>query len=69
MAYKKCKYLQVAPTASGRVIVRADKAYKCGIEIPEIKLPASVRLYEWPPRKSWVDKDACAGCSFFEVEK
>jgi|GEM_PF-5818919 len=68
MAYKKCRYLIVEPSESGRVLVRKDWAYRCDAEVDLPDLPASITRhysFSWPPSRSFVTKDDCAKCPMY----
>jgi hypothetical protein len=69
MSCKTCRWLDVAPSPSGRRVVRSDRVYACRVEVPVPVLPISVRKaygFKWPPEKAFVSPDNGADCPLFQ---
>ena len=67
---KTCRFLEVAPDAGGRIVVRARNVYPCTAAVPMPALPESVtRAYgfKWPPTKSYMTGDRGANCPTWEA--
>ena len=69
---KTCKHLEVAPTPSGRRVVRRDGAYKCVVPSPEFPaLPDSItKAYSFGslPRR-WMSGHEGTSCPLWEPVK
>lgn len=67
---KNCKWLNVKPTAKGRIVVHKDWIYKCNYPEPEQPiLPDSIIKswsFEWPPSRKSVAGDEGEDCATFE---
>lgn len=67
---KACKHLAVQPRKDGKIVARKDSTYECAVGIQTPILPNSVtksHWFRWPPSKSYVSVDDCAGCPFYEA--
>lgn len=68
---RNCKFLDVAPNKLGRVVPRANVAYRCLSPLPE--RPAFPVAYHhqlpfWPRVGSvWVEPGDGEGCTFWEL--
>jgi hypothetical protein len=61
-----CTHLEIEPDKAGRLIMRADQAYRCKAPAPEMPvLPACITQaygFKWPPPRGYVFKETCAEC-------
>lgn len=61
-----CAHAEIKPDARGRIIIRANKAFRCLTPEPDLPtLPASITKaygFKWPPPRNYVMKDDCAEC-------
>ena len=72
MNCKTCRWLDVAPDKSGKVVVRSAKAYQCKVEVPMPVLPASITNaygFSWPPAKTRMSRNDGQNCPYFALRQ
>lgn len=73
MNCRACKYLDVAPDKSGRIVPRKGYSYRCLAPIPALPaLPDSITneySFRWPPTRTHMTPERGAGCPIFEARK
>ncbi|TGT90883.1 MULTISPECIES: hypothetical protein [unclassified Mesorhizobium] len=61
-----CQYAEIQPNRAGKIVMRADAVWPCSAPLPDLPaLPVSITKsygYNWPPRRTYVDRDDCADC-------
>ncbi|MER9680815.1 hypothetical protein NKJ23_15985 [Mesorhizobium sp. M0184] len=61
-----CKFAGIQPDRAGKIVMRSFSVWPCSAPLPELPaLPASITNsygYTWPPRRTYVDREACAEC-------
>lgn len=68
MTCKTCKFLDV-PEENGKIKPRANKSYKCLVEIPLPILPASITGaydFRWPPGRKFMSPDEGKDCPCYQ---
>ena len=62
---ERCQHLRIRPDKDGKVRARADYAYVCAVELPDVVLPISITSshnWQWPPHRAPVSLVQCARC-------
>ncbi len=72
MTCRTCALLDVRPDASGRIVPRKDKSYRCLAKIPIVPLPRSVRGYYFShgrPVPGHMEPDEGDNCFYHEERR
>lgn len=69
---RSCRYLEVPPNKTGRVVPRKDQAYRCSVPLPQYRFPASVTTrhgFDGSLPKRRMDPEEGQDCPFWELRK
>ncbi|TIP39745.1 MAG: hypothetical protein E5X76_28950 [Mesorhizobium sp.] len=68
-----CAHAEIKADKRGRVIMRADQAWRCLAPPPELPvMPVSITGaygFKWPPGRRYVQRDDCAECPCWTERK